>query len=68
MEGLGSDTAASVSQDIWGFGSMLAVRGRKEVLLDSSLASLIPGQALQHHFLLPGSGTAFRSWANGSLW
>lgn len=47
---------------------MLTLKGREEVLLDSSLASLIPGQALQHPFLLPGSGIAFRSWANGSLW
>lgn len=27
------------------------IRGRKEGLLDSSLASLIPRQALQHSFL-----------------
>lgn len=47
---------------------MLTVRGRKEMLLDSSLASRIPGQALQHPFVLPGAGTAFRSWAGGSLW
>lgn len=31
------------------------VGGREEGLLDSSLASLIPGQALLHPFLLPGS-------------
>lgn len=44
------------------------VGGHQEGLLDSSLASVVPGQALQQPFLLPGSAHRLQKLADGSLW